>query len=171
MATVGKLLRTRSLFFGRQLSRTFADGSNIKVTSVPPGAIEEKHTEHDSIITDRIEDHSSITGVPEEHIRTRRARIFKPTKNAMQSGTFGNNKWRIEFDNRMRWENPLMGWCSTGDPLSNSHVEFTEKEQAIDFCAKNGWECYVEEPKQKTPKPRTYADNFSWNKKTRTSTK
>uniref|UniRef100_A0A1B0CI77 Putative nadh dehydrogenase ubiquinone iron-sulfur protein 4 n=1 Tax=Lutzomyia longipalpis TaxID=7200 RepID=A0A1B0CI77_LUTLO len=32
-------------------------------------------------------DVSPITGVPEEHVKTRRVRIYVPPKNAMQSGT------------------------------------------------------------------------------------
>lgn len=58
-------------------------------------------------------DLSSISGVPEEHIRSRRVRIHIPTKNAMQSGTNNIHNWEIEFDTRERWENPLMGWSST----------------------------------------------------------
>ena len=54
-----------------------------------------------------------MSGVPEEHITTRRVRIYIPAKNAMQSGTFGTRKWRMDFDTRERWENPLMGWTST----------------------------------------------------------
>lgn len=57
-------------------------------------------------------DITRISGVPEEHIKTRRVRIYMPPKNAMQSGTDNINMWQIEFDNRQRWENPLMGWCS-----------------------------------------------------------
>ena len=58
-------------------------------------------------------DISAVTGVPEEHIKTRLVRIYVPARNAMQSGTFGTRKWRIDFDTRERWENPLMGWSST----------------------------------------------------------
>jgi NADH dehydrogenase (ubiquinone) Fe-S protein 4 len=58
-------------------------------------------------------DMSSISGVPEEHIKDRRVRIFIPPKNAMQSGTSNIQEWTMEFDNRERWENPLMGWSST----------------------------------------------------------
>lgn len=79
-----------------------------------------------------------MSGVPEEHIKERRVRIFVPAKNAMQSGTNGSKTWRIEFETRERWENPLMGWSSTGDPLSNTHVAFASKEDAAAFCEKNG---------------------------------
>lgn len=58
-------------------------------------------------------DISSLSGVPEEHIKTRTVRIFVPARNAMQSGTYGLRRWKIEFDVRERWENPLMGWIST----------------------------------------------------------
>lgn len=56
---------------------------------------------------------STISGVPEEHVVNRRVRIFKQSKNAMQSGTADTHKWKLDFENRERWENPLMGWTST----------------------------------------------------------
>lgn len=64
-------------------------------------------------------DLSTISGIPEEHVKERRVHIFLPAKNGMQSGTDNLDHWSIEFDNRERWENPLMGWSSTGDPRSN----------------------------------------------------
>lgn len=56
---------------------------------------------------------STLSGVPEEHVTTRRVRIHKPTKNAMQSGTNDTHKWKLDYEDRERWENPLMGWTST----------------------------------------------------------
>ena len=56
---------------------------------------------------------TDFNGVPEEHIDERRVTIMRRTKNAMQSGGYGYKKWKIEFENRERWENPLMGWTST----------------------------------------------------------
>jgi len=116
-------------------------------------------------------DISCVTGVPEEHVKSRRVRIFKPAKNAMQSGTNNIHRWRMEFETRERWENPLMGWASSGDPLSNLNIDFSSKDDAIAFCDKNGWPWFVEEPVDKKPKAKTYGANFSWNKKTRVSTK
>ena len=89
-------------------------------------------------------DVSPISGVPEEHTRSRRVRIFEPAKNAMQSGTNNIQHWEMEFDNRQRWENPLMGWCSSGDPHSNLKLEFNSCEEAIAHCEKNGWNYFVE---------------------------
>ena len=58
------------------------------------------------------QDITTLTGVPEEHIKTRKVHIFVPAKTAMQSGA-NNKKWKMDFDTRERWENPLMGWAST----------------------------------------------------------
>jgi len=60
--------------------------------------------------------------------------------------------------------------CS-GDPLSNMKVEFQTEEDAIAFCEKNGWKWYVQKQKEKEMKPKSYGENFSWNKRTRVSTK
>ena len=62
---------------------------------------------------------SVVSGVPEEHIVNRRVRIYKQAKNAMQSGTYDTQKWKLDYENRERWENPLMGWTSTYVPFLN----------------------------------------------------
>ncbi|KAG8429649.1 hypothetical protein GDO86_002422, partial [Hymenochirus boettgeri] len=116
-------------------------------------------------------DISSISGVPEEHIKTRKVHIFVPARNAMQSGVQNTKKWKLEFDNRERWENPLLGWASTADPLSNMVLSFPCKEDAIAFAEKNGWSYEVDEKRIPKPKSKSYGANFSWNKRTRVSTK
>jgi NADH dehydrogenase (ubiquinone) Fe-S protein 4 len=68
----------------------------------------------------------------------------------------------------------LMCWtslCCSGDPLSNMKVEFQTEDEAIAFCEKNGWKWYVQKHKEKDLKPKSYGVNFSWNKRTRVSTK
>lgn len=123
------------------------------------------------ITVSEVEDVGLVSGVPEEHIKTRRVRIHCPAKNAMQSGTNNIHFWQIDFDTRERWENPLMGWVSTGDPMSNLKVEFASEQEAIAHCEKMGWEYYVQKPNISSPKPRSYGTNFAWNKRTRVSTK
>ncbi|XP_049964796.1 NADH dehydrogenase [ubiquinone] iron-sulfur protein 4, mitochondrial [Schistocerca serialis cubense] len=136
----------------------------------PEEVVARKHLEG-YITVDQPADISVITGVPEEHIKTRLVRIYMPAKNAMQSGTDNTHRWEMEFETRERWENPLMGWASTGDPLSNMKIDFQTKDDAISFCEKNGWRWFVEEPKPKQAKVKNYGFNFSWNKRTRVSTK
>ncbi|KAF7413540.1 hypothetical protein HZH68_002029 [Vespula germanica] len=118
-----------------------------------------------------VEDIGAVSGVPDEHIKTRMVRIYQPPKNSMQSGTNNIHYWQIDFDTRERWENPLIGWTSTGDPLSNMKVDFTSKEAAILHCERMGWKYYIQKPNRVDPKPRSYGSNFAWNKRTRVSTK
>ncbi|XP_026572310.1 NADH dehydrogenase [ubiquinone] iron-sulfur protein 4, mitochondrial isoform X2 [Pseudonaja textilis] len=68
------------------------------------------------ITVDQKLDITPLTGVPEEHIKTRKAYIFVPARNAMQAGVNNTKKWKMEFDTRERWENPLMGWASSNSP-------------------------------------------------------
>jgi NADH dehydrogenase (ubiquinone) Fe-S protein 4 len=138
----------------------------------PADELEHRKLVHDSHLTVTTrEDITPVTGIPEEHVKSRRVRIFKPAKNAMQSGTSNTQRWKMEFETRERWENPLMGWASSGDPLSNMNLDFINKEDAISFCEKNGWPWFLEEPIEKKMKPKSYGANFSWNKNTRVSTK
>ncbi|XP_039614444.1 NADH dehydrogenase [ubiquinone] iron-sulfur protein 4, mitochondrial [Polypterus senegalus] len=123
------------------------------------------------ITVDEKLDISSLSGVPEEHIKTRKVRIFVSARNAMQSGIQNTRKWKMEFDTRERWENPLMGWASTADPLSNMVLTFSSKEDAVSFAEKNGWSYDAEDKRIPKPKFRSYGANFSWDKRTRVSTK
>lgn len=135
-------------------------------------AEEKEHLIKSPNITVRINENVGlVSGVPENHIATRTVRIYQPPKNAMQSGTNNIHYWQIDFDTRPRWENPLIGWASTGDPMSNLKVDFASMEDAIEHCEKMGWKYYVQKPNRNQPMPRSYGINFSWNKRTRVSTK
>ncbi|KAL7080659.1 hypothetical protein ACQ4LE_000329 [Meloidogyne hapla] len=114
-----------------------------------------------------------IGGVPEEHREGRRAIIYKPARNAMQSGWNNVVAWKIELDNRERWEDPTIGWCSSGDPLSNINMalSFASKDDAINFCEKNRWTYEIHEPEERKILPKAYGSNFHWSKRTRVSTK
>ncbi|XP_004519213.1 NADH dehydrogenase [ubiquinone] iron-sulfur protein 4, mitochondrial [Ceratitis capitata] len=137
-----------------------------------PEEVERKKKLSGAITVPTKVDLSPISGVPEEHVKTRRVRISLPPKNAMQSGTDNLDHWQIEFDNRERWENPLMGWTSTGDPLSNMQVNFGSKEEAIEHCERNGWRWFVDVDEQpKKERVKNYGLNFHWNRRTRSSTK
>uniref|UniRef100_A0A3Q2GPI2 NADH dehydrogenase [ubiquinone] iron-sulfur protein 4, mitochondrial n=1 Tax=Cyprinodon variegatus TaxID=28743 RepID=A0A3Q2GPI2_CYPVA len=117
------------------------------------------------------QDITTLTGVPEEHIKTRKVHIFVPAKTSMQSGINSTKKWKMDFDTRERWENPLMGWASTADPLSNMMLTFSSKEDAIAFAEKNGWSYEVTEKRTSKPRVKSYGANFSWDKRTRRTAK
>ena len=90
----------------------------------------------------------------------KKAKIYIPTKNAMQSGLNKNHKWVIEFLTSDTGINPLMGWESSSDTLSELKLEFTSKDLAINFAKKNKIDFEVIEPKKRKTIIKSYADNF-----------
>uniref|UniRef100_A0A183CKZ2 NADH dehydrogenase [ubiquinone] iron-sulfur protein 4, mitochondrial n=1 Tax=Globodera pallida TaxID=36090 RepID=A0A183CKZ2_GLOPA len=99
----------------------------------------------------------------------RRARIYMPARTAMQAGCDNIGVWKIELDERERWENGTIGWASSADPLSNISMalSFASREDAINFCEKNRWSFEILELPSREMKPKAYGSNFSWNKRTR----
>ena len=78
----------------------------------------------------------------------------------MQSGLGKNNKWIIEFDTIDTGINPLMGWESSSNTLSELKLEFSTKELAIDYANKNKIKFELIEPKKRRLKKKSYSDNF-----------
>ena len=91
------------------------------------------------------------------------ARIYKPTKNAMQSGQAGTKEWLLEYEPTAHQIDPLMGWTS-GDTLNQVRLRFATKEEAIAFAEKHAIQFVVEEPQARAVKPKAYADNFAFNR-------
>ena len=91
----------------------------------------------------------------------KKAKIFKPTKTAMQSGLGKSDKWVIEYIVDQPGVNPLMGWESSTDTFSELNLEFSSKDKAIEYAKKNKIEFeIVEENKRKIVK-KSYSDNFT----------
>ena len=91
----------------------------------------------------------------------KKAKIYIPTKNAMQSGLTKSNKWIIEFNTKNPGINPLMGWESSTDTLSELKLEFATKELAIEYANKNKIDFEVVEPQKRKIIKKAYADNFT----------
>lgn len=89
-------------------------------------------------------------------------RIYKPVKHSMQSGTSDTQCWKLDFEGGERWSNPLMGWTSTSDPLTQLRLKFETVESAIAYAKKYNLDYEVEEPigKESPVVPKAYADNF-----------
>ncbi len=92
-----------------------------------------------------------------------KARIYRPAKSAMQSGKARSKKWLVELveEKNIRHLNPLMKWVSVDNALSELHFEFVNKEDAIDFAKKRGFEFVVEEPELVRLQKKSYAENFA----------
>lgn len=59
----------------------------------------------------------------------------------------------------------------SGDPKSNLHLWFSTKDDAIAYCERNGFHYEVDETHERRKLKKTYAENFSWNKRTRVGSK
>ena len=78
----------------------------------------------------------------------------------MQSGTAKNNKWILEFKTKNLTKNPLMGWESSSDTLTELKLEFSTKELAINYAKKKKINFDLIEPKKRKTVKKSYADNF-----------
>lgn len=93
------------------------------------------------------------------------ARIFSPSKSQMQSGTAKTGHWVLEYERERRAIDPLMGYTSSGDPLSQVSLSFHTREDAIAYAQKHGIEFRVEEPHQSKRRQVAYSDNFRFDRK------
>ena len=94
------------------------------------------------------------------------ARIYKPSKTAMQSGRAKTDKWVLEFfQNSATKREPLMGWQSGSDTQKQVKIKFSSQEDAIKYAEKNGINYQLAQPKERKIKPKAYADNFAFNRK------
>ena len=89
-----------------------------------------------------------------------RAKIYKPTKTAMQSGSRNTKNWLLEFDTKNTGIDPLMGWESSKDTMSEVKLEFSSKDEAISYVKKNNIEYYIIEPQKRKLNKKSYTDNF-----------
>ena len=78
----------------------------------------------------------------------------------MQSGNRNTKKWLLEFDTLDTGVNPLMGWASSKDTMSEVKLEFSTKEQAINYAKKNNLDYYIIEPQKHEIIKKSYSDNF-----------
>ncbi len=90
----------------------------------------------------------------------RKAKIYIPTKTAMQSGKGNTLKWILEFETQDTGTNSLMGWETSTDTMSEVKLEFDNKELAINFAKKNNIEYYIIEPQKRKIVKKSYTDNF-----------
>jgi len=88
------------------------------------------------------------------------AKIYIPSKTAMQSGRGKLKTWVLEFDTKDPSTNPLMGWESSTDTLEEVILKFPTKDQAIEYAENNNISYTVIEPKKKEFVIKSYADNF-----------
>ena len=94
------------------------------------------------------------------------ARIYRPAKDASQSGLARTRQWILEFDRtEPRETDPLMGWTSSGDMLQQVRLSFDTSEEAAAYATRAGLSYRVEEPQRPAiRKGLSYSDNFKFNR-------
>jgi hypothetical protein len=94
------------------------------------------------------------------------AKIFQPARSAMQSGRAKSKQWTLEFRPEMaRRPDPLMGWTSSSDMRSQVQLNFDSKEEAIAYAKRQGIPFQVSEPQTAKRYEKSYAANFSADRK------
>jgi ETC complex I subunit conserved region len=97
---------------------------------------------------------------------TMTARIYKPSKTAMQSGSANTKAWVLDFEPELpRRVEPLMGWTSSGDMRQQLRLRFDSKEEAIAYCERHGIPFQVFEAQAPSRRGMSYADNFAFKRR------
>jgi hypothetical protein len=94
------------------------------------------------------------------------ARIYKPSKSAMQSGKAKTKDWLLEFEPAAALRpDPLMGWTTTVDTRRQVVLSFDTKDEATAYAQRHGIAFQLFEPKDPRPIIKAYADNFAADRK------
>lgn len=89
------------------------------------------------------------------------ARISRPAKTAMQSGTAKSGRWLLEYEPETpRAREPLMGWTSSSDMRGQIRLWFESREAAVAYAVRNGIPYQLIEPQDAQRRSMAYSDNF-----------
>lgn len=95
------------------------------------------------------------------------ARIYRPAKSAMQSGTANCEDWILEFEPEARRKiEPLMGYTASTDTRQQLRLQFPSAEAAESYCRKNRIAFIVHRPHEPRRRRNSYAENFAYDRKT-----
>jgi hypothetical protein len=94
------------------------------------------------------------------------ARIYKPAKTAMQSGTAKTKEWILDYEPEQRREiEPLMGWTSSGDMRQQVRLQFASAQEAVAYAERHGIPYQVFEEKAPARRAMSYSDNFAFKRR------
>lgn len=96
-------------------------------------------------------------------VKNMTARIYCPTKNAMQSGMKNAHQWVLEYiAEKGKILDPLMGWTGSSDMDGQIRLKFSSKDDAVSYAKRNSIVYEVTEPKARKVKIKSYADVFAY---------
>ena len=95
-----------------------------------------------------------------------KAKIYQPAKTSMSSGKAKTRHWIYEYKPAVKKSpEPLMGWNS-GATLEQIRLCFDTKDAAIAYAETKSVSYEVIEPEARQYKPKSYAANFAYDKRT-----
>jgi len=93
------------------------------------------------------------------------ARIYRPAKNAMQSGKARTKKWVLEFEpGEAKILDPLMGWTGSGDTRAQVRLRFDSQQDAMAYAGRVGLDAQVIAPHEPKRILKSYADRFAFDR-------
>jgi hypothetical protein len=94
------------------------------------------------------------------------ARIYRPAKTAMQSGTAKTRDWVLDYEPEQPREiEPLMGWTSSGDMRQQVRLQFATLEEAVAYAERHGIGYQVFDAKAPVRRSIAYSDNFAFKRR------
>lgn len=95
------------------------------------------------------------------------AKIYQPSKTAMQSGKAKAGDWLLEFEaSAARQIDPLMGWTSSDDTTAGQvRLSFESREAAVKYAESRNIPFQVMQSRSVTPVAKAYSDNFSFRRR------
>lgn len=94
------------------------------------------------------------------------ARIYRPARNAMQSGKGKSQDWVLVFEPELpRTIEPLMGYTSSADMKQQITLRFETLEDAESYARREGIPYVVQLAQEPTIKKVSYPDNFRYDRK------
>lgn len=96
------------------------------------------------------------------------AKIYQPSRNAMQSGQGKTRAWVLEFvPDSVKAADPLMGWNGSADPSRQVRLSFETRDAAIAYAEREGFAFRVFEPtpRRHVLRANGYGDNFAFSRR------
>jgi hypothetical protein len=94
------------------------------------------------------------------------AKIYRPSKTAMQSGKAGSRQWVLEFDPETAPPpDALMGWTGSSDTRQQIRLWFDSKDAALSFARQHKIPHQVQEPQRTHAIIKAYGDNFAFRRR------
>lgn len=94
------------------------------------------------------------------------AKIYRPSKNAMQSGKANSDVWILEMEAApKRSVDPLMGWTGSDTTDTQVRISFDSMDDAVAYAKREELDFRVVTSKEPKRIIKTYADNFSADRK------